>query len=286
MKEKTLTFAGIIIIVLLLITATIAFASNAKNKHNYNEEQLLNEAVTSEKIQVSQELIKVKNDMAALMTTKESEEKELAETNSKLAENEKRIVHISKENSSLMKDKDELVQLQKSKSELDRAYEDLKLKQETSSSRIRELENSLIVLDAQKKEISANLAYPEKYRPGNVEIYGSRGNKKDRITFIARRTKKLNINFDVPQSLTEPISIKIITPAGTTITPEDKSLTWLIISGSDQLTASLSSIPGDIETIKKVSLTYSAKEKLKSGEYKIEIFSNNKNIGNCRLMLR
>jgi hypothetical protein len=286
MKEKTLTFAGIIIIVLLLITTTIAFISNTKNKRNYNEERSLNETVTTQNQQISQDLNKIKDDMAVLKTTKESEEKELAETNSKLAETEKRIVHMSKENSSLIRDKNELAQLQKSKSELDRAYEDLKLKQESSSYRIKELENSLIILDAQKKEISSNLAYAEKYRTDNVEIYGSRGNKKDRLTFIARRTNKLNINFDVPQSLIEPISFKIVTPAGKTITPENKSLTWLIKPGSDQLTASLSSIPGDIETIRKVSLTYSPKEKLKSGEYKIQIFSNDKNIGNYRLMLR
>ena len=82
----------------------------------------------------------------------------MATTDSKLAEAEKRIAHMSKENSSLMNDRNELVQLQKSKSDLDKVYEDLKLKQETASSRIKELENSTIVLDAQKKELSENLA--------------------------------------------------------------------------------------------------------------------------------
>jgi myosin heavy subunit len=286
MKDKTKTFAGTIIIVLLLITTTIALISNAKNKRNYNEEKSLNESVTSQKHEVSQELDKVKNDLAALASAKASEEKELAETNSKLAETQKRILYMSKETSSLMNDKNELVQLQRSKSELDRVYEDLKLKQESSSSRIKELENSLMVLDAQKKEISADLAYAEKYRTDNVEIYGSRGNKKNKITFIGRRTNKLNISFDVPQSLTEPISFKIITPEGKTITPDDKSLTWLIKPGSDRMTASLSTIPGDIETIRKASLTYSPEEKLKSGEYKIQFFSNGKNIGNYGVMLR
>jgi len=286
MKEKTLINAGIIIIVILLITTTIAFMSNLKNKRNYNEEKLQNESISSQKNQVSQELDKVKSDMAALTTKRESEEKELAETESKLAETEKRIAHMSKENSSLMKDKNELVQLQKAKSDLDKVYENLKLKQETALSRIKELENSAIILDAQKKELTGNLANAEMYRTDNIEVYGSRGNKKDKFTFFARRTKKLNLNFDVPQSLTEAISFKIITPAGTTITPEDKSLTWLIEPEPKNLTASLLSVPGGFDASRKVALTYTSKDKLNSGEYKIQIFSNEKNIGNCRLKLR
>ena len=221
-----------------------------------------------------------------MTTKKESEEKALAETNSKLAETEKKIAYISKENSSLVKDRNELVQLQKSKSDLDKVYEDLKLKHETAVTRIKELENSAIIMDAEKKELTGNLTNAETYRTDNIEVYGSRGNKKDKLTFIARRTKKLNLNFDVPQILTEAISIKIITPAGKTIIPDDKSLTCVIKPDSGNPTASLSFVPGEFDASRKVTLTYTPKEKLNSGEYKIQIFSNDKNIGNCRLMLR
>jgi myosin heavy subunit len=286
MKEKTMTYAGVVLIVLLLITTAIAFISNSKNKRNYSEEKLQNESLSSQKLQVSQELDKVKSDMAALTTKKESDEKELAEADSRLAKTEKMIAHLSKENSSLEKDRNELVQLQKSKSDLDKVCEDLRLKQETALSRIRELENSEILLDAKNKELTASLSDAENYRTDNIEIYGSRGNKQDKLTFVARRTKKLNLNFDVPQRLAEAISFKIITPSGTIITPQDKSLTWLIEPSSANLTASLSSAPGEIDVPRKVALTYSPEEKLIAGEYKIQIFSNEKNIGNCRLKLR
>ncbi len=120
--------------------------------------------------------------MTALTTKKESDEKAMAETEFQDWQKPKnRIAHMSKENSSLLKDRNELVQLQKSKSDLDKVYEDLKLKQETASSRIKDLENSAILLDAQKKELSENLADAEKYRTDNIEIYGSRGKKKIRL---------------------------------------------------------------------------------------------------------
>ncbi|MGC1392495.1 MAG: hypothetical protein WA816_15775 [Bacteroidales bacterium] len=290
MKEKTLKYAGTSIIVLLLITATITFVSNSKNKRNYNEEKIRNESISSQKLQVSQELEKVKNDMAALTAEKESDKKLITTTDSKLAEAEKRLAHMSKENSSLLVDRNDLVQLRKTKSYLDKAYEDLKLKQETASSRIKELENSTIILDAQKKELSENLADAEKYRTSNIEIYGSGGNKKDKLTFIARRTKKLNLIFDVPQNLNEPISIKIITPEGKTITPSDKTITSSIGSDINYLTASLSTIlpavPGNINSSQKVTIVYTPEEIFKAGEYKIQINSNGRNIGNSRLKLR
>lgn len=290
MKEKTLKYAGTTIIALLLIIATIAFISNSKNKRNYNEEKTRNESISSQKLQVSQDLAKVKNDMAAIAAKKESDEKLMTANNSRLAEAEKRLSQMSKENSSLMNDRNDLVQLRKTKSDLDKAYEDLKLKQETASSRIKELENSTILLDAQKKELSENLADAEKYRTSNIEIYGSRGNKKDKLTFMARRTKKLNLNFDIPQNLNEPISLRIITPEGKTITPSDKTLTSYIRPDINYLTASLSAIsptvPGEINSSQKVTISYTPEETFKKGEYKIQIFSNDRNIGNCRLSLR
>ena len=149
---------------------------------------------------------------------------------------------------------------------LDRAYADLKLKQETASSRIKQLENSEILLEAQKKELSENLVNAEKNRTSNIELYGSRGNKKDKLTFLARRTKKLNLIFDVPQSLNEPITFNITTPDGKTITPEDKTLTSSIKPDSNYLTASLSSIPpstpGKLFSSQKVTMAYTPKRKV------------------------
>ncbi len=269
---------------------TFAFISNSKNKRNYNAEKRQNESISSQKLQVSQDLDKAKNELAALTTKNESDNKELAKADTKLSETEKRIAHLTKENSSLVTDRNELEQLKKSKSDLDRAYADLQLKEETASSRIKDLENSEILLEAQKKELSENLENAEKYRTSNIELFGSRGNKKDKITFLARRTKKLNIIFDVPQNLSEPIGISIKTPDGKTITPEDKTLTSTIKPDPNYLTASLSTIPasaaGKLFSSQKVTMAYTPKEKLKAGEYTIQILSNGKNIGNCRLILR
>jgi myosin heavy subunit len=285
MKEKTLIYVGAAIIVLLLITTGIGFHSNSKNKLALKEETQQKESVISQKQLVSEELDKAKSDLADLTNKKETAEKALADAQSKITDKEKRIASMSKENKSLINDRKELATLKESKAALDRSYEDLKMKQETALSRVKELEDSGILAETEKKVLSGKLAASEMYRTDNTEIFGSRGNKKDKLTYNACRTKKINLNFEVPQSLTETISFKIITPAGTTITPEDKSLSWTIEQNSWNYTASLSSV-GEFEVSRKVVLTYTSKEKLKSGKYKIQIFSNDKNIGNCRVKLK
>lgn len=89
MKDETKTYAGAIIIEILLISTTIALISNAKYKRNYNEEKIQNESISSWKLQVSREPGKVKNDLTALAAKKASEEKAMAESEFKSIHHEK-----------------------------------------------------------------------------------------------------------------------------------------------------------------------------------------------------
>jgi hypothetical protein len=78
----------------------------------------------------------------------------------------------------------------------------------------------------------------------------------------------------------------LTTPSGTTINPDDKSLTWTFPQDSRNFTASLSTITGEFEQSRQVVLNYLPKGKLAKGEYKIQIYSGDKNIGNCRIVLK
>lgn len=287
MKTKTLTVAGSAIIAILLITYGIALISNSRNKRNFNNEKLQNATLTSQKDQVSQDLDKAKSDLGAITSKDAAANKALAKAESAIAEKERRIAYISKENTSLMKDKNELVQLQKSKKDLNIAYSDLKMEHEAALSQIKNLENSALIADADKRELISKLESSKKNRIDNIEIYGSRGNKKDKLTYKARRIKDLNFNFDSPLGKTDEISYKIITPSGTIINPEDKLSSWLVVDHSPlKMTASLSSASGDPENLRQIVLKDKERDKLRSGEYTIQIFSNDKNVGSYRLKLR
>lgn len=286
MKEHAITYVGAAIISLLLFTTIFAFVSNSKNKRNLNEEKLQTESLLSEKLLIQKELDNLKSDQAALSSKNEATEKLLASTELKLAEREKRISSLTKNNNSLNKTVQELADLQNEKADLDKIYADLKLEHEKGLAQARELQSSVSALEAQKSEITGKFRDAELYNSDNFVVYGTRGKTKEKLTLRACRTKQLNMNFEVPQSLTEAISFTILTPSGTLITPENQALSWDFIQDPGNFTASLSSVTGEFEQSREVVLKYAPKEKLTSGEYKIQILCGIVNIGNCRIKLK
>ena len=63
-------------------------------------------------------------------------------------------------------------------------------------------------------------------------------------------TKKLNVAFDVPNNLTEAISFKIVTPSGSTINPDDKSMSWYFVQKPTNLYCKLIRLSGSFGGIK------------------------------------
>ena len=285
-QNKTLIGIGIAIIILLLL-GTVGFAIlNSKNKRNLRAEKLTTENLVSEKQQIQQELDKLTNDLAALQAKNEAAEKTLAETREDLANKERRLANVSRQVNVLTKDQSELIELQKVKEELDNSYSELKSEYEQILARNTELQNSITAMEAEKESLQSRIEEITLYDSDNFMVYGSRGKKREKLTFRAFWTKKLNMNFEVPQSLTENISFRMTTPTGTLITPENSSLSWIVLPDPDTFTASLSSVSGEFEPSRQVVLTYARKEKLEKGEYKIQILCNDKNIGNCRVRLK
>ena len=169
---------------------------------------------------------------------------------------------------------------------LDKEYTKLKSENERLIARGSELQNSINSLESEKKELSSNLEMEKMYNTDNFLVTATRGKKTEKIVIRASRAKKLNMTFEVPKSLSEKISFKIVTPTGVTINPDDKSLSWYVPVDSRKFTASLSTLSGEFEESRQVILSYSAETKLAKGEYKIQILSNATTIGNCRIMLK
>ncbi|MDD3052413.1 MAG: hypothetical protein PHR06_14900 [Candidatus Cloacimonetes bacterium] len=285
MTDKKLVYIGAILIALLLFSTVFTVIRNSKNKRNLNDEKLRTESLLSEKLQVEKELAKLKNDFSALQEKNSENDKLLTDAQVQLSENGKTLKRLSNEARSLRSNKKELEELQVAKASIDKEYADLKLKNDELVAQNKNLNNKMTALEVQKNDLTAKLQKLEKYCTDNFEVYGSRG-KKDKLTFWAFRTKKINLNFEVPQSLTETISFKMTTPSGKIITPDDKVLSWYFPMDQRNFTASMSAVTGEFEQSRQVVLSYVSKEKLEKGEYKIQIFSNGNNIGNCRFKLK
>jgi myosin heavy subunit len=286
MNQKTITYAGAVIIALLFLGLILTIGILAKNKKNLSAERLTSENLLTGKSKVEEELAKTKNDFSVLKQQYDANTKLLSETDSKIAENDKRINALSYENRSLRANKKEMEELKKTKSELETEFSQLKSEHDRLLAQGRDLQNSLNSLEEEKKNLASKFERAQLYNTDNFLVTATRGKKTEKIVICASRAKKLNMTFEVPQSLTEAISFKIVTPTGSTISPDDKAMSWFFPLDTRTFTASLSSIPGEFEQSRQVVLNYSPKGKLVKGEYKIQILCDGNNIGNCRLMLK
>lgn len=284
--SQTRNIIGIALIILFLLLAALGFIMNSKSKKNLNAEKLRSESLLSERLLVEKELEKVKNDLASLQAKNEADEKTLADLRSSISDRDRRISSLSRQNKTLTSDNTELAVVKQAKETLDNEFATLKNDYERLAAQKDEMQKSISALEADKENLEVKLQEMNLYDSDNFMVYGSRGKKREKLTFWACRTKKLNINFEVPQSLTENIDFKVTTPSGSTVTPENASLTWDIGPDPRNFTASLSAMSGEFEQSRTVSLTYASKEKLPKGEYKIQILCNDITIGNCRVRLK
>lgn len=274
---------GAVILVLLLLGFVYALVRNNKNKQNLNSEKLVTERLMGEKTAMQSELDKLKSEIAGLKEQSSATSKLLTETETKLADAGKRMKSLSGQYARKTKADEE--EFQKQKAAFEKEYAGLKSDYDNLMAQNGDLQKKLTSLEAQTSDLLEKLRINNTFDSDDFQTFGSRG-KKDKIVVFARRVKKLNVNFEVPQNLSEAISFKIITPSGTTITPDDRALSWIFPPDTRGLTASLSPVTAEFEQSRRVTLSYTPKEKLIPGEYKIQIFSNNKNIGNCRIRLR
>lgn len=286
MNQKTITAIGAVVIALLLLGLIFTSVSNSRNKKDLSAEKMTSSKLLSEKSSVENELAKLKADFNSLQQMSDANAKLLSETNTKIAENEKRLNNLARENRSLRSNAKEIAALQKEKADLENQYTALKTENERLSAQMRQLQSSLTALEQEKLSLSEQLTKAQLYFADDFLVTATRGKKTERVVAWASRAKKLNVAFEVPQSLTDAISFTILTPAGTMINPGDKGISWYALPDSRNFTASLSPLTGEFERSRQVVLNYTPTGKLIKGDYKIQILSNGNNIGNCRLRLK
>jgi hypothetical protein len=285
-RQKTVIYLGAIVIAFLAIGMVLNSVTISKGKRNLNTEKQTSEKLLSEKLSIEKQQDRLLTDFSTLKQMSDVNTKLLAETNIKIADKEKKINSLAAENRSLRTNKKELADLKKAKTELEKESSQLKVAFEKLMVQNKDLQNTISSLEAEKKNLAFQFEIAQKVNTDNFLVTATRGNKAERIVIRASRAKKLNMTFEVPQSLSEAISFAIVTPSGATITPDDKSLTWVFPLDKRNFTASLSTVTGEFEQSRQVVLNYVPKGKLSKGEYKIRILCDGNIIGNCRIMLR
>lgn len=109
--------------------------------------------------------------------------------------------------------------------------------------------------------------------------------KKERLTVIAKRTRKLQVSMVLPASAAKDASYILTAPDGEVIHGDSPGMSIITHPAPGERTAALEK-GVDMNNGEQVKLVYIPKKKLKPGMYKVEVRSGDRSVGNTFLNLR
>lgn len=260
--------------------------SNKSLEEMLNGAKLKNETILSEKLSLDKEIRDYKSQLAALRGKNKELDQYLTTANTNLAAKEKQIRVILKDNPRVKSLEKELADIKGMRTELENQIAMLTGKIKGLEGNNSDLNSQVAALTARNKELSAQNEVMKAFAANNYQIEATRGSK-DKLTVVARRTKKLKVGFDLPQNVVENVKFKIKTPEGKTIDQEDDGLTATILAPEDGSDLMVSLVPmEDFEVTKRIEMKYEPKKRLSKGLYTIDIYNGETYMVSCQVKLR
>ncbi len=281
-RDRIIAAASTALFVIALVGMIIIHDSNRSLEDMLNGAKLKNENILSEKLSLDKEIKNFKAQLAALQGKNKELDKYLAAANADLAKREKELKAANSNKTSAK----ELANLKKMRGDLEKQISALTAQIASLESTNADFSSQLASLTAKNKELMANNELMKAFAANNYRVETSRG-KNEKLTVVARKTKKLKMGFDLPQTVVENIQFKIKTPEGKVIDKQEDGLTATIVDmedGSD-LIASLEPM-GDFEVTKRIEMKYEPKKKLSKGVYTIDIYNGTTYMVSCQIKLR
>ncbi len=281
-RDRIIAAASTALFVIALVGMIIIHDSNRSLEDMLNGAKLKNESILSEKLSLDKEIKNFKGQLAALQGKNKDLDKYLTTANADLAKREKELKAANSNKTSAK----ELANLKRMRGDLEKQINALTSQIAALESSNADFSSQLASLTAKNKELMASNDLMKAFAANNYRVESSRG-KNDKLTVVARKTKKLKMGFDLPQTVVENIQFKIKTPEGKVIDKEEDGLTATIVDmedGSD-LIASLEPM-GDFEVTKRIEMKYEPKKKLSKGVYTIDIYNGTTYMVSCQVKLR
>ncbi|MFO7614969.1 MAG: hypothetical protein R6W71_10050 [Bacteroidales bacterium] len=285
-KEKIIAATTTALLVVSLIGTGVYYRSNNTLKGGMKEEKLKSESLLSEKLALSKEAEKLKNDIQSWKGKSEQADRLLAEALDKVAGLENTVRGLRKENATLASVKKELSEVKQIRKDLEDQLAALDQQNRKKSKELEDMQSELISLRSERDGLRSSLNALQASITDNFRVEPLRGRKNQKLTINAARTRKLMVSFEIPQSMSDNIKFSIVTPSGKVIKSDEPSLTYRITDDGRTLTASLSPFSGDFEISRRVEMTYSPAQKLDPGIYNIQIYNDTDYAGSVQLRLR
>lgn len=291
-KESTVAFIVTLLLVLATGVAIYYFSANSANEQDLVSEKVRNEKLLSEKLLLAKEVDQLKSDIAGYKGKNSDLDKKLAGIESQLKQKEKQMTDLNKYHQGAVSDfKKQLSELQQIREQLNkeiaRQNDQLAaLKKENNT-----LKDAIASIEGEYDELKSRNNMLTQIISDNYGVEAHR--KKDKLTINAKRTKEIELGFDVPAEMSENLSFTITSPEGKQLSSnQSKTITYAVLSdfefSDETATASLSGglSEKEIKSKKHVVLTYKPETRLNRGLYQISIFSEGTHIGSSVIRLK
>ncbi len=244
--------------------------------------RLKSETLLSEKLMLDKEIKDLRADINAQKGKSKALDAALSKAQMALEQKERELRNRSK-NEVKAKDLDELrkikTQLEAEKNEL---YSNLN---QVLAEKDRLIE-ALAAANSQNKSLNDKVSFMEALAINNMRVDATKRNEK--LTVVARKTRQLNMAFDLPQHLANDVQFKLRTPSGAMIDHTDAALSWHEVIGQQgEYTASIELMqPGDLKVSKRMEMRYEPKDRLQRGLYTIDVYNGKTYVASCQVRLR
>ena len=244
------------------------------------------EKLMGEKLQLEKSVAKFKSDFAKMANENKSLNASLAE---KLAQLEK----MEKENKRFRSTAYQVDGLKKQKAELEAMMKEMEKDMHKMNNSISDLtaENSRIRIEnkdlaTHNASLRGHVSDLQEVAINNALVEAVQGKKKQRLTVVAKRTKGLKMEVDLPASMTENLHLKVLDPQGKELTEQDGTAYITEVLTDENLTASLAILEGELVAAKRMKLEFAPKKKLTQGTYTLEVNNGKKSLGKIQVKLR
>lgn len=281
-KEKKIIGSVIALLIMALVVGGYFYTSNKLLLKNLNNERLNSEMMLSEKLALQKEIDAFKKQINLLSGKNTELDKVLTMTSQKLKDKEAELSRINRENGNIKQLKQQLADLAKMKKEFDSQVLALNESIQKLNKEKDALNQTIASLQDENKQLAANLEILSSMTADNYLVETTK--RKDRLTVVAKRTKKMAVTFKVPDNIVENISFKIVKPDGKIVEGKENGIAYHVLNADEGLMASTSG--GAIQVVRQIEMTYEPKEKQKPGLYKIEMYNSDKYVGTINVKLR
>lgn len=273
-----LAAAGVTVLLFIsLFTAGYFFTGNKSITKELNNEKLKTESLLSQKLQLEKEMEKFRKDIAALNGQNTDLDRLLKQTTQTLDQKEKQIKRLTDDNMGLVKFRKEVVELRKLKAQ----FENQLMAMNADLSKLRQENDLLKNENSDAKNRIAGLQNENKTLKNNLDLVSSMANnslseavkKNNKMTVSARRARKIQLAFDLPQKSLSGLQFKVTSPNDKIFSSGDGSISHKLLLNDGNPVASLDPQTGYYELTQRVVMEYAPKSRMEKGIYKVDVYN-------------